>query len=357
MIRHGAGNPGDLRVGATRVARMYRGASPVWEHGTVYAQSASSALPIPRSPYPPPPAAKLQKRDDMAVVVAFFSPSGYKRPAQYFADTLASLGGAGIPAVALQVVRPGQNPLPVPQSVKSLVLQSSHVLFRKENLWNIGARAMPHGKLLFMDSDVTYSSPHWYDLASQELDSVDVIQPYDWCQWEAEDGTMSHGKFPAAVPISQGHAPRLDRYHPGFAWGMTRRAYDALGGIYDRDVAGGGDVALAFSMAGTEDWVMEHTHRKSGCSVAVKTPSWLRYRRNAMSLGLRVAYVPNVVLSHRWHGNYIHRKYHDRGLFLPERTADGEYPLHYRDDGLLEWDDESASDLMQQYFDGRKEDG
>lgn len=353
-MRHGANAIATFRVGGSAVSKIARGASVVWQAGA-YAQSLASTLAIPRSPYPPVQATP-QKRDDMGVVVAFFSPAGYELPRKHFRDTLAYLAACQVPVAVVQVVRPGQKPEDVPGQMMSHVLESEDTMFFKEACWNIGASLLPYSKLMFLDADITFSTPDWYDSASAALDEYDIIQPYDWCQWEEEDGEIAHGKFPSAVPLSQGLAPRLDRYHPGFAWAMRRSAFDALHGFYDRDVVGGGDVAISYSLHPCDTWVLEQTNRDSGFAVIGKSPSYEAYRRNALSLGLKVGYVENQTVNHRWHGARKDRQYESRGQFLPPRI-DGELPLVRRDDGLWAWQDASASVGLASYFASRQEDG
>jgi hypothetical protein len=274
----------------------------------------------------------------------------------HFRETLKNLDDAKIPTAVVQVVRRDQRPEPVPESMASRVLASDDAMFFKEACWNIGASLLPYSKLLFLDADVWFSPANWYDIASAELDNCDIMQPFDWCQWEDESGLMAHGKFAAAVPLAQKQAPRLDRYHPGFSWGMTRKAFDALAGFSDRDAVGGGDCAMAYALHPCDTWVVEQSHKNAGASVAIGTASYKQYRANALSLGLKVSFSSNVVANHRWHGRFQDRQYHSRGKFVPALT-DGEYPLVRRGDGLLAWRHKADSDLLQKYFDSRKEDG
>ena len=38
-----------------------------------------------------------------------------------------------------------------------------------------------------------------------------------------------------------------DYWHPGYAWAMTRQAYEKIGGLYDVGVLGSGDSIMALS--------------------------------------------------------------------------------------------------------------
>jgi hypothetical protein len=57
-----------------------------------------------------------------------------------------------------------------------------------------------------------------------------------------------------------------------------------------------------------------------------------------------------------WHGDHKDRQYVKRGTFLPQ-PIDGEVPVTYREDGLMEWIHQSDSEGALAYFRARKEDG
>ena len=295
----------------------------------------------------------------LAVCLAFYSPCDYVLPRQHLAATLEWLSGEGVPVVLAQVVRPGQSPQPVPTGITSLVYESEDYLFFKESLWNLAAAAVPAAdKLLFLDTDLSFSVRDILEQADALLDRVDICQPFGTAVWPDRDGKIVLARRSAAFALSRDYEPSSRYYHPGFAWGMTRRAFEFLGGLYDRHVVGGGDIALAYSLHPRFAHVDLRAKTPNDAFFA-EMPSYLTYRHRAASLCLRIGSLENVDCRHKWHGDVVNRQYTQRGSYLDHlglKYGD-EWPLRYRSDGLLEWADKAASEGVRRYFASRREDG
>lgn len=291
----------------------------------------------------------------IAACLAFYSPCDFELPKRHLARTLEWLAGEGVPAVIAQVVQPGQAPQPVPSGIKSLVYESSDVMFFKENLWNIAARAVDADKLLFLDTDIVFNHSDVIDQTAALLDRVDVCQPFGTAVWSSRDGKIANARRSSTFAISRGYEPSSRFYHPGFSWAMTRRAFDFLDGLYPYHVLGGGDIALAYSL--DLRWVgVDLRARNPDDAHFAASPSYGMYRMRAANLCLRVGCLEQVDAVHQWHGDVDDRQYCSRGTYLP-LEAGQEYPLRYRDDGLLEWTDPAASEAVRRYFASRREDG
>lgn len=292
----------------------------------------------------------------IAICLAFYSPCGYALPQRHLAATLEWLAGDGVPTVLAQVVLPGQSPQPVPSGIKSLVYESSDVMFFKENLWNLGVESMPgFDKYLFLDTDLRFSAPDVIQQADRLLDAVDVCQPFGTAVWHDRDGKVTHARRGAAFALSRGYEPTSRYYHPGFAWGVTRRAYEFLGGFYDRHILGGGDIAFAYAL--DPRFVnVDLRQRVPDDAHFATTPSYETYRHRGVSLCLRVGSLETVDVHHQWHGDPGNRQYTSRGTYWPLERGQ-EYPLRTRPDGLLEWADPAAGQAVRRYFESRREDG
>lgn len=286
----------------------------------------------------------------IGVVIAFFSPCDYQLPKQHLQQVLAGIP-ADVPLAVAQVVRPGQSPQPVPGHARSQTLVSDQAMFFKENLWNLGAELIDTDKLLFLDADLVFCDQHWLAKTEQTLDRADIVQPFSTASWLDRDGTVVFRKGAAAAAISAGRPPCLRRYHTGFSWGMTRRAFDAVGGWYDRCPCGGGDAAFALAISPESDQIIEDNAREQ--QFGTFSPSYASYRRNALARHLRVDFVPGEV-RHLWHGDRRDRGYRTREQYFPS-PVDREYPISRRPDGLFQWDLESPMALN--YFQSRDEDG
>lgn len=293
---------------------------------------------------------------DLGAVVAFFSPSDYVLPKKHLQRVLKQLCDKNIPVVVAQVVHPNKNPEPVPENVVNRVWQSTHTLFWKENLWNLGAQILPTKNLLFIDSDVIFAANNWAPKISQMLDEYDLIQPFENCVWLNQNSTgIELQRKCSAVALKEQINPNPAIYHPGFAWACRRDSFIRMGGWYEFHPAGGGDTATAYALAKQEHG--DHWHRNLRTETWIwKRQSFQRYRARAQSAGLKIGYIAGDTIQHLWHGARELRRYTSRHTFMPQVGYD-EFPLQHRPDGLLEWTDEIHNVNAQAYFDQRREDG
>ena len=287
-----------------------------------------------------------------SIIVARFASSDFRLPKRHFYSCCKALASLNRELVVVQAVLPGQDPLVVPEPSKSVVVQIETVMFRKENLWNYGANAATGDKLFFVDSDVLLSPPQWIEDAEAVLDEFDVTQPFSGCVWLGADGKPTQSRSSVASALASGCRMSFDDHHPGFAWGMTRGAFDRLGGFYDRDVSGGGDAALMLALASDK----QLSFFKGANQSLLSDPTWVAYRQRARAAKIRVGEHPGACARHLWHGTRGGRLYRKRGDIQPRR-ADGSSALRERPDGILEWEDMRGDAALRSYLAGRREDG
>lgn len=291
---------------------------------------------------------------DVSAVLAFWQPVSYTLPRQHFAATVKRLLDAGCPVAVAQVVGPGQRPIRVPPGVTHGVYRSDSCLFWKENLWNLAASLVASRKLIFVDTDVVFERPDWLAATCDALDNADIVQPFSIARWLGRDGRPLFERKSTALAVVRRTEPRPDVYHPGFAWAMTREAWSAAGGWYERHPAGGGDFAWAYALDGTWSNSMIKNHLTTDAAFW-HTESYQRYQRHVSSMQFRIGVVDGVC-AHLWHGEFQDRHYVNRCDWFPP-PVDGEYQLTRRSDGLLEWSDPGDAIRARGYWLARKEDG
>lgn len=322
---------------------------------------AVQALPTAKSTLPQVIYAQPQTHDT-GVVLSFFSPCDYALPKAHFKRVVSDLSAAGIPFAVTQVVRTDQQPLPVPEGVPSRVFVSDDTLFYKENLWNLGAALLPHNKLVFMDADIEYDAPNWVDRISEALNDVDILQPFGLGLWLDRNRDICFERMSAAAFLSAG-AQRLSSVascHPGFAWAMTRKTFDAIGGFYVRQPLGNCDTAFSAALAPGDLKTVAKAFNTVVRRTFFSSPSYAEYRKRVQALKLRVGCLATVNALHYWHGNLEDRRYLERDqtyLAACRVAGEDEYPLYFREDGLMQWSNPEASAKAREYFLLRKEDG
>jgi hypothetical protein len=136
---------------------------------------------------------------------------------------------------------------------------------------------------------------------------------------------------------------------------MPRTTFDKLGGFYDQNILGGGDIAFVYCLSRRWRHINLRAKNPNDAHFAT-TPVYVAYKERGVNLNLRVGYLEDVICRHFWHGAALNRQYTKRGQYCP--LAHGEdFPVTYRDDGLLMWTKPECSTQLKSYFLSRLEDG
>jgi hypothetical protein len=249
-------------------------------------------------------------------------------------------------------------------------IRTAHDLWHKENALNIGFQALPKDwkYAAWIDADVKFARPDWGDDTLHQLQRYDVVQmwtesqdlsdkhevlshhkSYVWCALnDAPRRTAPLGYY---VTPKLG-APRKFYWHPGYAWAFRRSAFNALGGLIDWTILGGGDKFMADALMGQNPNLPK--------SLGPTGRRWLQIWRDRADKYIRgnVGYVDGLVL-HAWHGAKNRRSYDDRGQILVKADFNPELDLKRDDQGLWQLTDRSRDlrDGIRKYFTARDEDG
>ena len=297
---------------------------------------------------------RILSRDRVGIVMSFYSPCGFETPRRLFADALARIVATGAIVAVTQATLPGQLPQPVLEGVRHAVYENADVMFYKENLWNLAVELLPDcDAFVFLDADVRLTDG-WLDGVVDTLNAADVCQPFSRCRWLDRDNKLDRQMRSAAAAMGGGQAPWPSRCHPGFGLGITREAYENLGGIYERLVSGGGDMAFWLAMSRHRETAAVVQSKSSGGELNLSSPSYVAWRENAARVMPSVAAVAGVTAWHPWHGDRINRRYTERENFFP-RLPCGEPAVERRPDGLLAYT--LSAPHAAEYFASRREDG
>jgi hypothetical protein len=246
-------------------------------------------------------------------------------------------------------------------------------LWHKENLINMGVRALLPANwqaMAWVDADIEFEHCSWASeallllLGSHHHDRLEKTPPlYDVVQlfshaddMDATNNTLS--LFPSfgfqhvKGKTHKHGVPAANLWHPGFAWAMARRAYDAVGGLFDVSILGSGDFNMAMGLIG----------KPLGSIDARTTPGYqaavTEWGRRAHAAKLRLGYVTGVI-RHHFHGSKVNRKYQERWKYLVNHAYDPSVHVYKDDRGLLVPTDTCPRGLLAdilQYFRERNED-
>jgi hypothetical protein len=238
-----------------------------------------------------------------------------------------------------------------------LQLKTKTPLWHKENMINLGVKyLLPKNYRAFawIDADIEFENNSWALDTLKVLNGCkDVVQLFSHCIDLNNNNTNLNifNGFGYSYNKKKEYKPKgIDYWHPGFAWAITRKAYEKMGGIYDKGILGSGDniMALAF-INKCEHMISKNYHIDYVNSI-------LNFQSNANKL--RLGYVPGVI-RHHYHGTKENRRYTERWKILINHEYSPNKHICYLPNGLIipteEFSEEFKNEIMN-YFIERKED-
>jgi hypothetical protein len=225
------------------------------------------------------------------------------------------------------------------------------VLWQKERLINRAVERLPPSVwwVAWIDHDLVWESDQWVEAAVRMLrGGMDCVQLFDKIKYLARDGqSITQTATSATAARAAGGVPNAA---PGGAWMASRRWFDSIGGLYDRNVCGGGDATFFDAVTASRSGYLERQ------APQLRLDS-IEYCQRVG--GARWGCLPTSV-QHLWHGERDHRQYHSRdeilarGGFCPRRD------VRVNHNGLLEWTTRADLSMRAEvwgYFVNRREDG
>ena len=238
-----------------------------------------------------------------------------------------------------------------------LQIRTCDPIWHKENMVNLGVKyLLPKSWKAFawIDADVEFDSNSWALDTLKILNGCkDVVQLFSHCiDMDKNENTLNiFNSFGYSFNKNKKYTQRgIDYWHPGYAWAITRKAYEKIGGIYDKGVLGSGDSIMALSFI-----------NKSGNMNNVNysedyNNSMLEFQQKAKTL--RLGYTPGII-RHYFHGSKVNRQYTERWQILIRHQYSPIHHLTYDSFGILipteQFSEEFKNDIMD-YFKERKED-
>jgi hypothetical protein len=240
---------------------------------------------------------------------------------------------------------------------KHLQLRTECPIWHKENMINLGVKKLlpkTWRAFAWIDADIEFENATW------ALDTLKILNGCkDIVQIFSHAVDMSRNKHTMSVFNSAGYqktkglplsyiSPNL--WHPGFAWAITRKAYEKIGGLYEDAILGSGDNIMMLSLIGLSKYSINDK------STVGYKESVLDYEKKAKTL--RFGYVPGVI-RHYFHGSKKNRKYQERWFILVNNEYDPN--IHVKKDkyGVIvpteHFPLQLKSDIME-YFRERNED-
>ena len=240
---------------------------------------------------------------------------------------------------------------------KHLRLVSKDVLWHKENMVNVAIQKLlpvDWKACAWIDADIEFENSRWAEETLKLLNGAyDVVQLFSHAlDLNAREETMTcFSSFGYNYVHKQPYKINNGvNWHPGYAWAITRGAYDRINGLYELAIIGSGDFIMAHSFVGfftdkmytgySEGYIRSIMEYQTRCSI------------------LRLGYCPGII-RHYYHGSKLNRQYASRGSLLINSQFDPYIHVVKTSTGLLNCNElfpiQLKTDIMN-YFMARNED-
>ena len=219
---------------------------------------------------------------------------------------------------------------------RHLQIRTECPLWHKENMINLGVKyLLPNNWKAFawIDADLEFENNSWALDTLKILNGCkDIVQVFSHCvDMDNDDNVMSifssagynYIKYNKYYPSIKDN---VKYSHPGYAWAITRKAYEKIGGLYENAILGSGDFMMLMALL--------KNGKKSlndACSKEYKKDI-VEYEKKIGNL--RFGYVPGVI-RHYYHGSKQNRKYGERWKILVKYQYEPSKFIAHDDKGII----------------------
>ena len=244
-----------------------------------------------------------------------------------------------------------------------LQIKTDVPIWHKENMINLGVKYLlpaNYKAFAWIDADIEFDSSTWALDTLKILNGCkDVVQVFSHCvDMDADkDNLKISNSFGYCFSKGKSYNVKTNNgnnyWHPGFAWAMTRKVYERVGGLFDKAILGSGDLVMAIAFINKiEQSAADHYKDYS----EDYQNNMLEFQKKAKTF--RLGYVPGVI-RHHYHGTKENRQYGERWKTLVKFNYSPAKHITYDAEGILiptaEFPEEFKTDILN-YFKERKED-
>ena len=238
-----------------------------------------------------------------------------------------------------------------------LQLNTEIPIWHKENMINLAVKYLlppTYKAFAWIDADIEFENSTWALDTLKILNGCkDVVQLFSHCIDMSDCNTNLNifNGFGYSYNKNKKYSSKgLDYWHSGYAWAITRKAYEKIGGLYEKGILGSGDSIMALSFIGKSNYMNNVGYNND------YNNSMLEYQKNACKL--RLGYVTGII-RHHYHGSKQNRQYTERWKILIKHQFSPIHHICYNEIGIMcvsENVSQEFKDDILNYFKERKED-
>lgn len=297
------------------------------------------------------------KPSTLYVVTAVSNPCRYASRYRLYEDFAKMVADAGATLITVEVAF-GNRPWAVtmPGNPYHVQLRTTHELWHKENMLNLGIQRLPQDweYVAWIDADVQFARPDWVRETLNQLQHYHVVQMFALAHDldPAHQPFQTHYGFMYSYLNNRKQNSDYSNWHPGFAWAARRESINILGGLIDWAILGAADRHMAHALIGT---VEKTLHRRLSPNYKKFCLMW--QDRAEKYIQRNVGFVPGLLL-HFWHGKKRDRRYAERWKILVDNEFDPMLDLKKDWQGLWQLTERNQMlrDDLRGYFRARNED-
>ena len=240
-------------------------------------------------------------RKDLAVGLVYFSCTKSKRLMMNYLYMTDKLRRANIPYYTLEMHLQDEEP----QIIDAIHLTTDFIFYQSERLYRVLESHIPKyfTKIVYLDADVVFDNPNWYNDLSDKLDQYNIVQPFETAKWLDLTYKNVYFQKKTAALIDNNHECKrvFDYYHDGFAWGFQRKWYQDVG-LYDYDI-------LAYShRISVIMWLNIKNYSSLYCP-PYNNAMIDEFKRKLQNNMPTIGYLQGTTLYSLYHGSYKNRRY------------------------------------------------
>lgn len=249
----------------------------------------------------------------------------------------------------------GNKPFATDSKIK---LRTNSELWHKENLINIAVQHLPPEweYMAWVDSDIEFLNRNWVSDTINQLQTFKIVQLFSHAIDLGVKNETLHVHTGFAYQYFNGEEWKPASYgkfwHPGYAWAITKQAYNEIGGLMDFPILGSADNHMSLAFIGQVEKSLNHklNHNYKQLARNFQKRCEMHIRRN-------IGFVHGTI-NHYFHGNKVDRKYQDRWKILINNNFDPLFDIKKDCNNLwaLEVNKPRLRDELIIYFRRRNED-
>jgi hypothetical protein len=299
----------------------------------------------------------MPELDKLWVVTCISNPARYESRYRIFKHFKESMDVAKVNLMVIELAF-GDRPFEI-EAENVIQLRTNDELWNKENLINIAVSRLPADwkYVAWIDADIEFIRHDWAEETVHQLQHHKVIQMFQTAVdlgpkgevYKVYDSFMYSYITGQPKPYSKGAYPH---WHPGFAYAMTREAFNDVGGLIDFAILGSADHHMAHALIGNVKASFPKT-----ITEAYKEKLKIWEERANIHINKNVGYM-NGTIVHHWHGKKSDRRYISRWSILTDNKFNPDLDIKKDWQGLNIFTDNGnrmRADI-QKYFRVRDED-